>query len=525
MADEHDSTRKPEKENGQQEPPRHLPPFDQLVMLLPKSERAVLYAMKEARQRGGTVTIGTQALADATGRSTSGVKTAVRQLIDRGVIERISEGESDHTPATYRLLFTEKTQPITLPTVETLRAEVQPKPKEPPKPRHFPTWDGPPATTNELIDRYLQWARSYYVKPNGIPSPEPVNLRVKLKPLRMVAGEKDPTTLTADDLIRVQYFMADASQYGSSVTRGYINDCINAARRLLKWATKPPQRWIPLTVLTDAQLVEPLKRGRSGARESEPVRGVEWETVERTLPYMLPQVRAMVLIQWECGARPGEICNMRPCDIDTTGPVWMYCPPDHKTAHHGIHRTIALNATCQELIQPYMENRPPDAYLFSPAEAMRAFRIKRHLNRQTPIQYGNTFDTNRVKEPQRVYSTKYRSGAYRNSVHHACRDAFQADHERLLTTTHLKLSKRVAWRAFWQSLDPESYQKLKAVWDSYHWSPNQLRHAAAVRFRDQHGIDAAQAVLGHTHIKMTEHYAKISNEKLVNIMRDEGGAE
>jgi integrase len=29
------------------------------------------------------------------------------------------------------------------------------------------------------------------------------------------------------------------------------------------------------------------------------------------------------------------------------------------------------------------------------------------------------------------------------------------------------------------------------------WSPNQLRHAAATRLRELHGIEAAQVALGH----------------------------
>jgi integrase len=40
-----------------------------------------------------------------------------------------------------------------------------------------------------------------------------------------------------------------------------------------------------------------------------------------------------------------------------------------------------------------------------------------------------------------------------------------------------------------------------------HWHPHQLRHAAAQRLRAAFGIEAAQAVLGHRHLQMTEVYA------------------
>jgi len=41
-----------------------------------------------------------------------------------------------------------------------------------------------------------------------------------------------------------------------------------------------------------------------------------------------------------------------------------------------------------------------------------------------------------------------------------------------------------------------------------HWHPHQLRHAFATRVRESHGLDAAQAVLGHATARVTEIYAE-----------------
>jgi integrase len=41
-----------------------------------------------------------------------------------------------------------------------------------------------------------------------------------------------------------------------------------------------------------------------------------------------------------------------------------------------------------------------------------------------------------------------------------------------------------------------------------HWHPHQIRHAHATRVRASHGLDAAQAVLGHKHARVTEIYAE-----------------
>jgi integrase len=43
---------------------------------------------------------------------------------------------------------------------------------------------------------------------------------------------------------------------------------------------------------------------------------------------------------------------------------------------------------------------------------------------------------------------------------------------------------------------------------SPHWHPHQIRHAFATRVRESHGLDAAQAVLGHATARVTEIYAE-----------------
>ena len=62
-------------------------------------------------------------------------------------------------------------------------------------------------------------------------------------------------------------------------------------------------------------------------------------------PRYLPTVVAdMVRFQRATGCRPGEVCIVRPCDVDTTGDVWSYRPQSHKTEHHGRQRVILISA-------------------------------------------------------------------------------------------------------------------------------------------------------------------------------------
>ena len=55
-----------------------------------------------------------------------------------------------------------------------------------------------------------------------------------------------------------------------------------------------------------------------------------------------------------------------------------------------------------------------------------------------------------------------------------------------------------------------------------HWTPNQIRHTAATRIRAEYGIEVAQVVLGHSHVRTTEIYAE-KNLALASQAALEGG--
>jgi integrase len=54
------------------------------------------------------------------------------------------------------------------------------------------------------------------------------------------------------------------------------------------------------------------------------------------------------------------------------------------------------------------------------------------------------------------------------------------------------------------------------------WSPNQLRHSGATRIRQQASLDAAQVILGHSNISMTETYAERNLEAALRIAAEVG---
>lgn len=78
----------------------------------------------------------------------------------------------------------------------------------------------------------------------------------------------------------------------------------------------------------------------------------------------------MVQVQRYTAARAGEVCAMRPIDLDTTGKVWLYRVPEHKNAHRGHERVVYLGKRAQAAVKPLLAGRAVDAYLFDPKESM-----------------------------------------------------------------------------------------------------------------------------------------------------------
>ena len=87
--------------------------------------------------------------------------------------------------------------------------------------------------------------------------------------------------------------------------------------------------------------------------------------VDATLPYLPVVVADMVRFQRLTGARPGEVCQLRPCDVERGGEVWQYRPESHKTQHHGRERIIYIGPQAQDVLRPYLL-RDAQAHCFQP---------------------------------------------------------------------------------------------------------------------------------------------------------------
>jgi len=222
-----------------------------------------------------------------------------------------------------------------------------------------------PATVKALCDWAEARALEIYRKPTPgrRPTREHYNIRDALRPLRQVAGDRDPNSLRAEDLCECQGLMVQAG-----LSRKTINDRINRIRRVVRWATKPPNRWIDAAVLADLSLVDPLAKGRSAAPDHPPVQPVSWETVSATIAAADLELATAIELQWHTGMRPGELVRMQRQELTRQGELTIYRPAEHKTQHYEVDRVITIGQLGQSVLDAWLRRLPP------PPHRPRVFR-------------------------------------------------------------------------------------------------------------------------------------------------------
>lgn len=322
-------------------------------------------------------------------------------------------------------------------------------------------------TIAELGVGFLRHAATYYAN-DGETTSEYMCLKDAIRPLHelySVSCVKDfgPLSLKA-----VRQRMIERGW-----CRQYINRQINRLRRMFKWGVE--NELVDAKVLHALRAVGPLKRGRTLAREAEAVKPVPDVHVDAVLPFVSRQVAAMINLQRLTGARPGEVIQLRPCDIERDGNVWIFRPSRHKTKYRGREREIYLGPQAQKVLAPFLD-RDEDSYCFSPAEAEAERNATRRQNRKTPMTPSQRMRVP-LAHPGRPKRDRYDVNSYRRAINYG-----------------IKTSGVTAWH------------------------PNQLRHSCATKTRKAFGLDAAQLILGHKQCDVTQVYADLDRDKAIEIV-------
>lgn len=328
--------------------------------------------------------------------------------------------------------------------------------------------EGGVVTIDELIFVYRRHARSYYVK-NGQVTRE-AELIVEVTTLLGKKHGDDPADkfgpLDLDNL-------RDDFITEKDWSRKVINKQVGRLIRMFKWAVG--KELCAAEVPLQLAALGGLKRGRTDARETEAVTGVADDVINETLPCLPAIVADMVRFQRLTGARPGEVCSLRPVDIDRSGDVWVYTPDAHKTEHHEKSRLVYIGPQAQQVLRPYLE-RESVMYCFSPAESVSRARL---LQQQKGKKWRSR--KGRMEKPKRTPADRYQVSSYRVAVRRACNKASLAV-----------------------------------------WTPNQLRHTAATEIRRRYGLEAAQVICGHEKADVTQVYAERDRKLAQQVAREVG---
>jgi integrase len=365
--------------------------------------------------------------------------------------------------------------------------------------RTLPPEDGAGLTVNEVILGYVRHAEQHYQVSGGKCS-ELDGIKDALSIVKAMYGRRPAADFGPKALKAVRQKMVERGW-----SRNYVNKQVNRVKRMFRWAAG--EELIPPSVYHGVQSVPAIRRGQPGLREARPVRPVAAQLLDVTLPHLTPVTRTMAELQLLTGMRPGEVCILRPCDLDVTGRVWVYRPASHKTAHHGKRREVYLGPKAQEVLKPWL---PAEtfAYVFSPACSEELRRAEQRCNRKTPLTPSQAARRPKAR-PKRPKGARYDVDGYRRAIFYACA---KAD----------RLARQAAEdaRAAAEGREPVRVPARVPAAERLvpQWHPNQLRHNAATALRKEYGIELARIILGHSTAFTTEIYAERDRQTALDVV-------
>lgn len=322
------------------------------------------------------------------------------------------------------------------------------------------------ATVEQLGDRYVEWAKTYYTK-YGRPTSGFGRVRAAFAMLFRAGLANTPATEFGPlKLQQFQRWLASHPQRRWS--RVTINAYVSAIVSAFRWGTEnellPPDPYAALRV------VRGLRRGRSPAqgvpapRDTDPVQSVAAARVKAALPFMPPIVAAMVQVQSLTGMRPGEVVTMRAKDVKPSARkgvrVYMVSRAANKTDAHEIDRRVPMGPKAWAIIEPLLPESPSD-YIFC---------------RRT--KGGSPYRT----------SPHYTVNSYTHAVRRACDAAW------------LKVNPPT------EKPSPADVVKRERLMKAARWTPRQLRHTRATELARAEGLSVAQSQLGHARQSTTQIY-------------------
>ena len=241
------------------------------------------------------------------------------------------------------------------------------------------------------------------------------------------------------------------------VTTGYSRAYGNRLLRIVKQCFK----WALKRGVIDANqyaglmAVDPLTSKEAPTKIVEPA---DDDDVNETMALLSEDFQDMIRFLRATGCRPGEARLLQVSDVDREN--WLFVPVKHKTSHKGKVRVVPIPSSVRPMLLKRLL-RPADAYVFAGDDG------------------------------------PYHKRALARAIDRAI----------------VRINRARAKEREEQGLDVDELPPMD------HWHPYRIRHTRATEVREQFGVEAAQILLGHSRVDMTQTYAKVTLEKAKEVGR------
>lgn len=213
-------------------------------------------------------------------------------------------------------------------------------------------------TVADLVAAFLSHAEVYYRRADGQQTAEVRHFRNSLAPL-LSLGSRPISQLRFEDVKAIV-----DGWVAADLERGYVNQMLGRVKCAMKWGKE--QRLVPKEVFADIADVPRLKKGRSLARETEPIVAANLLAVRAAMRHLTPALRLVVIVQLRTGARPGEVCAMRAAEIHrreaivdgrtiaVPDGVWAFVPREQKNKWRGKSAAYAIGPKLRRRLIPLL---------------------------------------------------------------------------------------------------------------------------------------------------------------------------
>jgi len=334
----------------------------------------------------------------------------------------------------------------------------------------------------DLVNAMIRHSISYYRDPvTGKPTSQLGVIKSALKELDLYLEIKikdfKPSVLIA---VRAAIMHRDIMPQSEGTPKkklciSSVNNAIVKIRQMFKlgvgWELVPVETYQALACVQHLNW-----RTAPTLRNPDKIAPVPVEYIDLVMPHLKPLYQAVLKVHYETGMRVKELCSMRWSEITEDEPavLWLYSPAEHKNSHRGDKREIFIK---QRFIDLMRSVRKP---LWDPDAVWCQKGVGRHAG----------------------YSGMISADSYARAIEGAQK---RYNEGRISIEAGNRTDRKQKYK----------YTSAKRV-PMEHWTPLQIRHTVATQTRKTHGLEGAQAKLGHSTLDATQIYA----EKRHDLARD-----